>query len=483
MEHSVLTGLEPAGVFRFFEELTRIPHGSGNTAAASDWAVNFAEERGLRYRRDEMGNVVIWKDTSPGYEDHPAVILQGHLDMVCVQEAGMDHDFAKDPLELEVVDGWVRAKGTSLGGDDGIAIAMAMALMDDDSIPHPPIEAVFTVDEEIGLLGANGLDCSDLAGRKLINLDSEAEGILTVSCAGGSRCDLKFSLPVARTSGIVCEVLVSGLPGGHSGAEIHQNYANANRLLAQCLLEVPNLRLISLYGGKQDNAIPNYAKAVFHLPREKSTDDVPEIVYKAFGEANAAFNTPDSADPTCGVSFEYPNILPESLSVEDSRKVLELILAMPNGVQAMSQDIPGLVQTSLNLGVMRLKEGRLSLTSSVRSSVAAEKEELCRRLEQLAAEYGGSFSRRGDYPPWEYRKDSPLRDVMTKVYKRMTGKEMKVEAIHAGLECGLFAGKMDGLDAVSIGPDMQDIHSTREALSISSVQRSWEYLLNVLREL
>ena len=479
----VLENLEPKSVFRYFEELTRIPHGSGNTAAASGWAVNFAKERNLRYRQDEMGNVVIWKPASPGYEDHPAVILQGHLDMVCVQEVGMDHDFEKDPLELEIEDGWVQAKGTTLGGDNGIAIAMAMALMDNDSIPHPPIEAVFTVDEEIGLLGANGLDCSDLEARRLINLDSEAEGVLTVSCAGGSRCDLKASFPISRTSGIICEVLVSGLPGGHSGAEIHQNYANANRLLAQSLLEVPNLRLVSLYGGKQDNAIPNYAKAVFHLPREKSSNDVPEKVYAAFDMANAAYNTPDSAEPTCGVAFEYPHILPESLSVEDSRKVLELILAMPNGVQAMSQDIPGLVQTSLNLGVMRLKEGKLSLTSSVRSSVAAEKEALCQQLEKLAGEYGGSFSRRGDYPPWEYRKDSPLRDVMTGVYHRMTGKEMTVEAIHAGLECGLFAGKMDGLDAVSIGPDLWEIHSTREAMSIASVQRTWAYLLEVLREL
>ncbi|MDE7260905.1 MAG: aminoacyl-histidine dipeptidase [Oscillospiraceae bacterium] len=478
----VLENLEPKKVFQFFEELTRIPHGSGNTAAASDWAVRFARERGLRHRRDEMGNVVIWKNASPGYEDHPAVILQGHLDMVCVQEVGMDHDFEKDPLELEVEDGWVQAKGTTLGGDDGIAVAMAMAVMDDDSIPHPPIEAVFTVDEEIGLLGANGLDCSDLEGRRLINLDSEAEGILTVSCAGGSRCGLQASFPVKRTSGIVCEVLVSGLPGGHSGAEIHQNYANANRLLAQCLTEVPDLRLISLYGGKQDNAIPDYAKAVFHLPRGKS-EDVPQKIYEAFRVANAAYNTPDSAEPTCGVSFEYPHILPESLSVEDSRKVLELIQAMPNGVQAMSQDIPGLVQTSLNLGIMRLKDGKLSLTSSVRSSVAAEKEELCGRLEKLAEAYGGRFSRRGDYPPWEYRKDSPLRGVMTGVYKRMTGREMTVEAIHAGLECGLFAGKMDGLDAVSMGPDMRDIHSAREKLSVSSVQRVWAYLLEVLKEL
>ena len=482
MDNPVLANLEPKSVFRFFEELTRIPHGSGNTAAASDWAADFARERGLRYRRDELGNVVIWKDASPGYEDHPAVILQGHLDMVCVQETGMDHDFEKDPLELEIDGDWVRAKGTTLGGDNGIAIAMAMALMDDAGIPHPPIEAVFTVDEETGLLGANGLDCSDLTGRRLINLDSEAEGVLTVSCAGGSRCDLKVSYPVERTSGTVCEVLVSGLPGGHSGAEIHQNYANANRLLAQSLLEVPGLRLISLYGGKQDNAIPNSARAVLQLPRETSTD-IAQKIYDAFYAANAACNTPDSAEPTCGVSFAYPHILPGSLSIEDSRKVLELILAMPNGVQAMSRDIPGLVQTSLNLGILRLEEGNLKLSSSVRSSVAAEKEELCGRLEELAGRYGGSFSRRGDYPPWEFRKESPLRDVMTRVYQEMTGGEMTVEAIHAGLECGLFAGKLDGLDAVSIGPDLVDIHSTREKMSISSVRRTWAYLCAVLREL
>lgn len=483
MENPVLASLEPKGVFRFFEELTRVPHGSSNTAAASDWVVKFAEERGLKCRRDELGNVIIWKDASPGYEDHPAVILQGHLDMVCVQEAGMDHDFEKDPLELEIDGDWIKAKGTTLGGDDGAAVAIMMALMDDGSIPHPPIEAVFTVDEEIGLLGANGLDCSDLKGRRLINLDSEEEGVLTVSCAGGSRCDLKASFPINRTSGIVCEVLVSGLPGGHSGAEIHRNYANANRLLAQCLKEVPDLRLISLYGGKQDNAIPNYAKALFHLPREKESGDVPEKIYKAFGAANAAYHTPDSAEPTCGVSFEYPHILPESLSVEDSRRVLELILAMPNGVRAMSGDIPGLVQTSLNLGIMRLKDGTLKLSSSVRSSVAAEKEALCRQLEELAAQYGAEYSRRGDYPPWEYRKDSPLRDMMTRVYQQTAGKEMKVEAIHAGLECGLFAGKLPGLDAVSIGPDMRDIHSTRERLSVSSVQRTWAYVKEVLRQL
>lgn len=482
MEKQVLSALEPKSVFHFFEELSRIPRESGNMKAVSDWAVDFAKERGLRRCQDTLGNVIIWKDASPGYEDHPAVILQGHLDMVCVQEPGSEHDFEKDPLDLYIDGDWVKARGTTLGGDNGIAVAMILALLDDGTLPHPPIEAVLTVDEEVGLLGAKDLDCSQLAARRLINLDSEEEGVITAGCAGGARCDLKLSLPVERKSGIICEVLVSGLPGGHSGAEIHKNYANANRLLAQSLLDVPGLRLVSLEGGKQDNAIPNSARAVVHLPRETS-NNVAMQIYAAFDAANAPFNTPDNAEPTCGVSFEYPHILPESLSPEDSRKVLELILAAPNGVQAMSQDIPGLTQTSLNLGILRLKDGQLRVTWSVRSSVAAEKEALIARLTALAEENSASFSRRGDYPAWEFRKDSPLREVMLRVYRELTGKEAEVTATHGGLECGLFSGKMEGLDAVSIGPDMRDIHSPREKLSVSSVGRTWAYLTAVLARL
>ena len=482
MEKQVLSALEPKSVFHFFEELSRIPRESGNMKAVSDWAVDFAKERGLRRCQDTLGNVIIWKDASPGYEDHPAVILQGHLDMVCVQEPGSEHDFEKDPLDLYIDGDWVKARGTTLGGDNGIAVAMILALLDDGTLPHPPIEAVLTVDEEVGLLGAKDLDCSQLAARRLINLDSEEEGVITAGCAGGARCDLKLSLPVERKSGIICEVLVSGLPGGHSGAEIHKNYANANRLLAQSLLDVPGLRLVSLEGGKQDNAIPNSARAVVHLPRETS-NNVAMQIYAAFDAANAPFNTPDNAEPTCGVSFEYPHILPESLSPEDSRKVLELILAAPNGVQAMSQDIPGLVQTSLNLGILRLEGGKLRLSWSVRSSVAAEKEELIGALQALAERNGGSFDRRGDYPAWEFRKDSPLRKTMVQVFRELSGGDPKVEAIHAGLECGLFSGKMEGLDAVSIGPDMRDIHSPREKLSVSSVGRTWAYLTAVLARL
>lgn len=235
MENFVLSHLEPKSVFRFFEELSRIPRESGRTDAASAWVEDFAKQRGLRCRRDGLGNVIVWKDAAAGYEDHPPVILQGHVDMVCVKDPGADHDFARDPLRLVLDGDWLRAEGTTLGGDDGAAVAMMLALLDDSTIPHPPIEAVFTVDEEIGLLGAAGLDCSDLKGRTLINLDSEAEGVLTVGCAGGARCDLEAALPVRTASGRLCTLELSGLPGGHSGTEIHKNIPSTRSALGMFL--------------------------------------------------------------------------------------------------------------------------------------------------------------------------------------------------------------------------------------------------------
>ena len=469
MENFVLSHLEPGNVFRFFEELSRIPRESGHTDAVSAWVEDFARARGLRCRRDELGNVVIWKDASPGYEGHPAVILQGHTDMVCVQAPGTDHDFEKDPLTLVLDGDWLRAENTTLGGDDGAAVAMMLALLDDDAIPHPPIEAVFTVDEEIGLLGAAGLDCSDLEGRMLINLDSEDEGVLTAGCAGGARCDLTLSLPLQPASGKLCTLELTGLPGGHSGAEIHKNIPNANRVLAQCLQALPDARLVSLYGGEQDNAIPDRARAVFILP-EDQTENAPEKFHELKSGAACSFTWAGHAPA-------------DALSPEDTRRAIGLILSAPNGVQAMEPDLPGQVRTSLNLGILRLEEGRLRLTWSVRSSAGAEKEKLIETLKTLADGCGGTFSRRGDYPAWEYRPASRLRDVMVRVYRERTGKEPVVETIHAGLECGLLAQKLPGLDAVSIGPDMRDIHSPRERLSIPSVRRTWEYLLAVLAQL
>ena len=478
MENRVLANVEPKNVLRFFEELCRIPHGSGNTAAATAWALKFAEDRNLRHRRDELGNVVIWKEASPGYEDHPVVMLQGHLDMVCVQENGLGHDFARDPLDLYVDGDWVKARGTSLGGDDGIAVAMAMAVLDDDAIPHPPLEAVFTVDEEVGMPGAIALDGSDLKSRYLLNIDSEAEGVLTVGCAGGARCDIKVSLPVEAARGRVCALCLEGLSGGHSGTAIHMGFANANKLLGQCLSELEGARLVSVHGGEQDNAIPNSARAVILVPAGE------EAALKAKAEAWAEKARGEwTRDPGFAFTWTAEDGGANALSLQDSGKVIKLVQDAPNGILAMNPDLPGQVQTSLNLGCLRLEEGAVRLTFCIRSSVAAEKAQMADNLRALAAANGGSYDQRGDYPPWEYKRESALRDVMVRVFRDQYGKDPVVETVHAGLECGILMEKVPGLDAVSLGPDLVEIHSTRERMSIASLQRTWAYLLAVLKAL
>lgn len=478
MDKRVLENLEPKNVLRFFEELCCIPHGSGNTAAASDWAVKFAEDRKLRHRRDELGNVVIWKEASPGYEDHPVVMLQGHLDMVCVQENGMNHDFTKDPLDLYVDGDWVKARGTSLGSDDGIAVAMAMAVLDDETIPHPPLEAVFTVDEEVGMPGAIALDGSDLKSRYLLNIDSEAEGVLTVGCAGGARCDIKLQLPVEAARGRVCTLRLEGLSGGHSGTAIHMGFANANKLLGECLAELEGIRLVSLYGGEQDNAIPNGARAV--ILADAGAEAAEKAKAEAWAEKAKARWT---NDPGFTFTWTAEDGSADALSAQDSGKVIKLIQDAPNGILAMNPDLPGQVQTSLNMGCLRLEAGAVRLTYCIRSSVAAEKAQMADNLRALAAANGGEYDQHGDYPPWEYRKESALRDVMVRVFREQYGKDPVVETVHAGLECGILMEKVPGLDAVSLGPDLIEIHSTRERMSIASLQRTWAYLLAVLKAL
>lgn len=480
MEKNVLTGLEPQAVFAFFEQLCAIPHGSGNTAAASAWAVDFARQRGLKHRRDAAGNVVIWKDASPGYEDHPPVMLQGHLDMVCVKDSGISHDFLSDPLELCVEGDWIKARGTTLGGDDGAAVAMALAVLDSGAIAHPPLEVLLTIDEETGMTGANAVDASDLRSRRLINIDSEVEGVFTAGCAGGARSDIRRTFPAAAANGKVCTLTVMGLQGGHSGVDINKGRANANKLLAECLAQLPGIRLISFSGGEQDNAIPVQARAevlladsdvegaqaAAHAWLERAKEEYPQD-----NQFSLQFTWADRNDPV------------EALSPEDTGSALKLLLDAPNGIQSMEPDLPGQVRTSLNMGVVRLEKGTLHATFCVRSSSGAEKARLFDTLRTLAQANGADYGQHGEYPAWEYRKDSPLRDVMVRVFEKQYGRAPVIETIHAGLECGLLSEKMPGLDAVSIGPDLVDIHSARERMSISSVQRTWAFLLEVLAQL
>lgn len=480
MSERKLQGLEPESVFRYFEEICAIPHGSRNTKAISDYLVSFAKAHGLRYRQDESNNVVIFAPGTCGLEDHESVILQGHMDMVCEKDAGCPLDMAVDGLDVTHDGCCIFAKGTTLGGDDGIAVAYALAILDDNTIAHPPLEVIITVDEEIGMLGADAIDLTGLRGRTLINLDSEEEGVFTVSCAGGARATIALSAERKAVYGPCVRLTVEGLQGGHSGAEIHKNRANANKVMGEYLSRVQKLMplcLTSLSGGSKDNAIPRSCQATV-VAMGIGIERINGIAAALQQEIREKYDEPDALVQ----AFDVDALGGNSLTTAATAEVISLLCAAPNGVQSYSADIPGLVQTSLNLGVCHLGD-QFTATFSVRSSVNREKEELLQQLRDLTAFYKGTYSQAGAYPAWEYRKDSPLRDTMVRVYQQMFGKDPQVLAIHAGLECGLLGDKLPGLDCVSIGPQMHDIHTSRERLDIASTERTWKFLLKVLKAL
>lgn len=475
---NVLAQLEPKSVFGFFEQMCAIPHGSGNTKAISDWCAAFARERNLEYHQDADNNIIIIKEATPGYEQAEPIILQGHLDMVCEKEPGCTKDMDKEGLDLEVDGDLIRAKGTTLGGDDGIAVAMALAVLDADDIAHPRVEAVFTIDEEIGLLGADSLDVSPLKGRKMINMDSEAEGIFTVSCAGGNTTTCILPLRRAAFFGCALRVTVGGLTGGHSGAEIDKGRANANMLMGrvlQAIAERTELRILAVSGGLKNNAIPVESIASIVVADEAAAHDVVAEMAEAFKPEYHL------TDANLFVRVQAEAATQNPMDAETTGKVICMLTCLPNGIQAMSADIPGLVQTSLNLGILTTTEEELCAVFSLRSSIDSQKEMLKRRMICLMTQLGGRVEFEGEYTGWQYQEHSPLRELMAQVFEEQYGKAPKIEAIHAGLECGLFAGKMPGLDCVSIGPDLMEIHTPRERMSISSVQRVWKFLLEVLK--
>ena len=480
MKATKLSSLEPQAVFACFEKLCSIPHGSGNTKQISDYIVSFAEEHGIRYIQDELNNVLLFGEGTCGMEDHEPVILQGHIDMVCEKDADCLIDMEKDGLDITHDGTYVFAKGTTLGGDNGIAVAYAMALLVDKSIPHPPLEVILTVDEETGMYGADAIDLSSLKGRKILNIDSEEEGIFTVSCAGGARAHIQ--LPVTRRAvyGPCVKLTVEGLQGGHSGVEIHKNRANANKVMGEFLSRVQALMPIcitKLQGGSKDNAIPRSCEATLvalGMYIERINDVAAQLqkeIREQYDEPNVIIRG-DDVDALGG----------NALTTESSAKVISLLNAVPNGIEAWSQDIDGLVQTSLNLGIVTLDDA-LNLSWATRSSVNAERAELHEKLRSIAQFHDATLEISGEYPAWEYKKDSQLRDTMIKVYTDMYGKEPKVVAIHAGLECGLLSEKLPGLDCVSIGPNMLDIHTSRERLEIASTKRTWEFIQEILKAL
>lgn len=480
MEEKKLAGLEPSAVFGYFEEISSFPRGSHNTKAISDYLVSFAKEQNIRYIQDESNNVIWFAPGTCGLEEHNPVILQGHMDMVCEKDADCPLDMDVDGLDIDHDRSYVFARGTTLGGDDGIAIAYAMALIADHTIPHPPLEVIITVDEEVGMLGASAIDVSMLKGRKMINLDSEDEGVFTVSCAGGARATLSLKVDRKMVYGPCVRLIVDGLQGGHSGAEIHKNRANANKVMGEFMsriLKLMPLCLTSFSGGSKDNAIPRSCQANV-VAMGIGLERINAVAEELQAEIRQQYDEPEASIQ----AFDVDALGGNSLTTEDTSRAVALLCATPNAVQSYSADIPGLVQTSLNLGIAKLGE-HFTLTFSVRSSVNQEKEALLEKLRELCAFYEGIYSQMGEYPAWEYRKDSPLRDLMVKNYTEMFGKEPQVLAIHAGLECGLLGEKLPGLDCVSIGPQMHDIHTSREKLEIASTRRVWEFLCAVLKEL
>jgi dipeptidase D len=479
----ILENLEPQNVFYYFEEICKIPHGSGHTRQISDYLKAFAGEHGLYCRQDELNNIIMIKEASKGYEDHASVLLQGHMDMVAVKDADCTLDMTKDGLQLEILGDRLSAKGTSLGGDDGIAVAFGLALLAGEEYRHPKIELILTVDEEVGMEGAAGLTVDDLTAKRMINLDQEEEKMFIVGCAGGARIDIRKKTETEQVNGMLCKLKIFGLQGGHSGQEINKERGNAiclmGRLLA-ALQEKTPIYLKEVNGGTADNAIPNEVCA--EIVVTEWTEDIAAFMEEKFCGLKAEFAGKEDG-LKCELQVGAEDALIEVCNRKDSEQWIHLLNVIPHGVIANSVKMKGLVETSLNPGILNVSAVEGMVSTSVRSSNAAAKEALINQLKSLAALCDATVGIRGDYPGWDYDPDSPLREKMVSIYEEMYGVKPQIEAIHAGLECGIFQSKILGLDCVSIGPDMQDIHTTRETLSIPSVQRVWKFLLKVLESL
>ena len=474
-----LEGLQPHDVFRYFEIICSIPHGSGKTNGIAAYLLQFAHEHDLESYHDDFNNVIIRKRGSPGYEQADMVILQGHHDMVCAKDEGVVFDFEKDAIQPYVDGDWIRAKGTTLGGDDGIAVAMMLAILADDTIAHPPLEMVFTADEEIGMPGAFGLDCSQLHGKKLVNLDSEFESVLLCSCAGG--LNVRSSVPVKRsiTEGTEVRLSMKNFKSGHSGVEINKGRANANMLMGRLLHELAKeepFRIVDLFGGARETAIAAAANAVLITESPGGLCDIANRLFAQYAKEYAAAEPEMTLEVECGTDGRQ-----NALSKESSALVTHVLLSLPNGVIAMSADMPGLIQTSANCGIMRMTGSHFTFTNTIRSSMTGQKYWIRDQIETIVGLAGGTCTADGDYPGWAYNPNSAVKNMLLDAFRQEAGEEATVDAVHAGIECGIFADKVS-LDCVAIGPQMEDVHTPEERLSISSSERLYRVLLCFLEK-
>lgn len=477
-----LSTYNPKDVFTYFEKICTIPRESGNTKAISDYCVRFAKKHNLQWYQDRLNNVIITKEATKGYESSDALILQGHLDMVCEKEPDKVFDFAKDPIEPIVNGDIITANGTTLGADNGIAIAMTLALLADDTLDHPKIEALFTVDEETGMDGAFGIDCSKLTGHKLINLDSEYEGVLMCSCAGGINAELTIPVQRSTVSKSTITIEIDNLTSGHSGVEINKGRANANVLISRLLYHLIReyeFALVDISGGVKDTAIAAHSTATIALD-DSQLQKVQNSILKYIAIFKSEYAT---TEPNMDIHISEQNTdKVHALTVESTKNILALLVSIPDSVQEMSVDMPELVQTSLNFGLLRLEGESLKTVNSIRSAMTTQKHMILEKLEALSFLAGGTCATEGDYPGWAFKPNSDLRNTICKAYKSITGREPSAEAVHAGIECGLFADRIKGFDGVSLGPTMGEVHTPKEFLSISSVERTYDLLKAILKE-
>lgn len=479
----MLESIDYKKIFTYFEEISNVPRGSFHNEKISEYLVNFAKEHNLEYRVDEALNVIIKKPASSDKVSQEPIMLQGHMDMVCVSEDGK-HDFQNNGLPLRIDGDYIYSEGTTLGGDDGIALAYALAILDSDEYAHPPIEAVFTTDEEVGMDGATALTTDDLKAKRLINMDNEEEGVLLVSCAGGASADIRFSGERQKVFGKKLCVKVSGLAGGHSGTEIARHPLNASVLLGRLLFMVYEkfpFSLVSFTGGDKDNVITNSAECCLIC------DDT---MLEALNEnARLLEEEVQSAEPE--VKFEIGQPVNENTECFDTgftKTFLDFVNMAITGVQVNSSDVPGMVESSLNMGIVKTEQESIWIGFSVRSQKETYRDYMLAKLEglsQCVLQKGveSTFQIRGKYPAWDYKKDSILRELMVSEFEKLFGGKPVVEGIHAGLECGILAKKIPGIDIVSIGPDIKDIHTVKERLSISSAKKNFDFVLNVLEKL
>ena len=469
----ILENTNPKNVFRFFEEISAVPRPSKHEEKIAEYLVNFAKERNLEVIRDNYNNVIIKKPASIGYENAPGVILQGHSDMVAEKNEGTEHDFLNEGLKLYVEGDFLKAEGTTLGADNGIAVAYALAILD-GNYSHPKLCVVITSDEEMGMTGAKSLDLSLIEGYpNFINLDTDAEGIFTVSCAGGKKVEIHIPIVRELQNGDYTpyEVVIKGLSGGHSGMDIHKNLANSNRLMGRIMAEFTEVQIIEINGGAKPNAIPREAKAIFSFDIKEISkmDDIIEAMKKEYSET----------DPN--LSITYKEVETHVQVIRHSEDIVNALMLLPNGVIRQTED--GTI-ASTNIGVVETREDCVIITNATRSSILSLRDFIGKQIVQLTKLfYDADVYFSEGYPAWEYKKDNPLRDKALQVYKEFSGKEGTVELSHGGLECGIFASQMEGVNFIALGPNNYNLHTPDEQLNIPSTERVFNFLIKLLEEL